>query len=482
VKVSDLFALLPLIVLAGSSILVMLVIAVRRNHLLSLLLTLVGLALSFISLPISWTVAPRRVTSLLVVDRYALFYIGLVVAATFVVAVLSYEYFKKREGDPEELYVLLLLAALGSAVLAASDHFVSFFLGLEVLSVALYALSAYPRERKLPVEAGIKYLVLAASSAAFLLFGMALVYAQVGSMDFTQLGAWMEGGGNFHQTLILVGLALVITGFGFKLALVPFHLWTPDVYEGAPAPVTAFVATVSKGSVFALLMRFFYGSGTLHVPAIFLTFAILAITSMIAGNFLALLQNNIKRLLAYSSIAHMGYLIVAFLAAGSRGAEAAAFYLVAYFITILGAFGVVTVLSGNDREAELMDDYQGLFWRRPGLAVIFTLMLLSLAGIPLTAGFVGKFYIVAAGASSATWALILVLVLSSVFGLFYYLRVVVALYETVQTGISGVVTPARPLSLSGECVLVALAILLVWFGIYPAPMLNLVRIVVLSLT
>jgi NADH-quinone oxidoreductase subunit N len=479
---SDLLALLPLIVLAGSSILVMLVIAVRRNHLLALVLTLVGLTLSFISLSVSWTVAPRRVTSLLVVDRYALFYIGLVVAASFVVAIFSYGYSEKREGDPEELYVLLLLAALGSAVLVVSDHFVSFFLGLELLSVALYALNAYQRDRRLAVEAGIKYLVLAASSAAFLLFGMALAYAQIGSMEFTQIKAWIEGGGNLHQNLILVGLVLIITGFGFKLALVPFHLWTPDVYEGAPTPVTAFVATVSKGSVFALLMRFFYGSGSLRVPAIFLTFAVLAIASMIAGNFLAMLQNNIKRLLAYSSIAHMGYLIVAFLAAGSRGAEAAAFYLVAYFITILGALGVVTVLSENDREADTMDDYQGLFWRRPGLAVIFTLMLLSLAGIPLTAGFVGKFYIVAAGASSATWALILVLVLSSVFGLFYYLRVVVAMYETVPTDISGVVTPARALSLGSEYVLVALAILLVWFGIYPALILSLVRTAVQSLT
>ena len=169
---------------------------------------------------------------------------------------------------------------------------------------------------------------------------------------------------------------------------------------------------------------------------------------MIAGNFLALLQNNVKRLLAYSSIAHMGYLMVAFLAAGSRGAEAAAFYLVAYFITTLGAFGVVTVISGSDREADTMDDYRGRFWRQPGLAVIFTLMLLSLASIPLTAGFVGKFYIVAAGASSATWALILVLVMSSVFGLFYYLRVIVALYETAPRDISEVVMFSRPLSLA----------------------------------
>lgn len=471
----DCIALLPLLILAGTSVLVMMMIAVRRSHLLTLGLTLLGLGASFFSLWAVDGIAPRQVTSLLLVDRYAVFYIGLIVAACSAVALLSYGYFQRCEGQREELYVLLLLATLGSAVLVASTHFASFFLGLEVLSVSLYALMAYLRDRRLALEAGIKYLVLAASSAAFLLFGMALIYGELGTMDFAQIAARLSNVSQLHGANLLAGTALLITGIGFKLGLVPFHLWTPDVYQGAPAPVTAFVASVSKGSMFALLLRYFCGSGGHLTSQLYLVFSIMAIASMFAGNLLALLQDNVKRILAYSSIAHLGYLLVAFLAGGERGIQAVAFYLVAYFITTLGAFGVVALLSSGEREAEQLSDYRGLFWTSPALAVIFTLTLLSLAGIPLTAGFVGKFYVVAAGASSAKWALVLTLVITSAIGLFYYLRVVVALFSDFPHAAE---RPQRaPLSvpLLGSCTLVVLTLLLVWLGVYPSQLLNLIR-------
>ena len=345
---TDLFALLPLLLLAGTSVVVMVAIAVRRSHRLTLGLTLMGLAASFISLWVVAPLTPRQVTPLLILDRYALFYIGLTIAATFAVALLSFGYLEIQAVDREEFYVLLLVAALGSSVLVTSSHFASFFLGLEILSVSLYSLNAYLRTRARPLEAGIKYLILAASSAAFLLFGMALIYSQTGTMEFSSIRTLLTSGANFDRAVLLMGTALMITGFGFKLALVPFHLWTPDIYEGAPAPVAAFVATVSKGAMFALLLRYFYHSGTYSLGAIPLVFSIIAIASMVVGNLLALLQDNIKRLLAYSSIAHMGYLLVAFEAGGGRAAGAVAFYLTAYFITMLGAFGVVTVMSTRE--------------------------------------------------------------------------------------------------------------------------------------
>lgn len=477
----DCIALLPFLILAGTSVLVMLMIAVRRSHLLTLVLTLLGLGGSFFSLWAAGGLAPRQVTSLLLVDRYAVFYIGLIVAACFVVALLSYGYFEKCEGQREELYVLLLLATLGSAVLVASTHFASLFLGLEVLSVALYALTAYLRDRRLPLEAGIKYLVLAASSAAFLLFGMALIYAELGTMDFARIAAGLSNGSEPHLANLLAGTALLITGIGFKLGLVPFHLWTPDVYEGAPAPVTAFVATVSKGSMFALLLRYFYGSGGHLTSRLYLVFFIMAIASMLAGNLLALLQDNVKRILAYSSIAHLGYLLVAFLAGGELGIQAVAFYLVAYFITTLGAFGVVALLSSGQREADQLSDYRGLFWTRPVLAVLFTLMLLSLAGIPLTAGFVGKFYVVAAGASAAKWALVLTLVITSVIGLFYYLRVVVALFSDIPNAAERPQGAPLSMPLLGRCTLAVLTVLLVWLGVYPSQLLALIRAAAIGL-
>jgi NADH-quinone oxidoreductase subunit N len=410
------------------------------------------------------------VTPLLVMDGYALFYAGLLLAATFGVTVLAYGYLKRHEGYREEFYVLLLLAALGATVLAASNHFASFFLGLELLSVSLYGLIAYLRGRERSFEAGIKYLVLAAVSAAFLLFGMALVYTDQGSMGFDQIG-WTAGP---PGPLLLGGLAMMVVGLGFKLALVPFHLWTPDVYEGAPAPVTAFVATVSKGGVFALLLRLFAGVDLGAYPSLFVAFGLIAAASMLAGNLLALQQNNVKRILAYSSIAHLGYLLVAFVAGGDLAVTAVTFYLVAYFVTTLSAFGVVTVLSSADRDADTLDAYRGLFWRRPWLAAVLAASLFSLAGIPLTAGFLAKFYVLAAGVGSARWWLVIILVVSSAIGLYYYLRVIVVMYQQPLAHQERPMIVA-PLSLAAGLVLALLTFLLVWLGIWPTLLLDMIR-------
>jgi len=464
----DIIALLPLIIVAGTSVLVMLVTAVRRSHGFTLGLTLTGLAAAFACIWAAASVAPRQTTPLFVIDVYSLFYFGLLIAADFAVAILIYDYLRKRDVHREELYILLLIATLGAMVLVASSHFASFFLGLETLSISLYAMIAYLRVSR-PLEAGIKYLVLAAASAAFLLFGMALIYADLGTMQFIRMAQLIPQKNN--GTLLVSGMALIITGIGFKLAVVPFHLWTPDVYEGAPAPVTAFIATVSKGAMFALLLRYFYSSGGISDRHILIIFTIVAIASMVAGNLLALLQSNVKRILAYSSIAHMGYLLVAFLISGQFAVEAVTFYLVAYFITTLGAFGIISVLSSGDMEAEQMEDYRGLFWTRPALSSVFTVMLLSLAGIPVTAGFIGKFYIVAAGASSAHWSLIIILVVSSVIGLFYYLRVIAVMYATPDARARAVSVPASSI---GGAVLGTLTGLLLWLGIYPNPMLHLI--------
>ncbi len=472
---ADIKALLPLIILGIAPIVVLLAVAVRRSHAAAMGLTLAGLAAAFLSL---WAVAglvPHDVAALLIVDHYALVYIGLLVAAAFAVTLIAHDYLARQAINREEFYVLLLVATLGSSVLVCSNHFASFFLGLEILSVSLYGLIAY-LQRIRPVEAGLKYLVLAAASSAFLLFGMALLYAAFGTMQFHAIQFGLRLGG--HSTPLLVaGAVLLVTGVGFKLAVVPFHMWTPDVYEGAPAPVTALVATVSKGGMFGLLLRFF-GPSVLSGP-LASVFVIIAVASMFAGNLLALRQDNVKRILAYSSIAHLGYFLVAFLAGGRLGPLAGTYYLAAYFVTILGAFGCVSVLSGGDRDADSLEDYRGLFWRRPALALVFSGMLLSLAGIPATAGFLGKFYVVAAGANSAAWLLVISLIVSSTIGLYYYLRVLGVMYEAAPSESS----TARPVfrAQSAAVALVALAVLLVWFGVYPSLFLQAIRMAVASL-
>ncbi len=468
IDAADVIALLPIVVLSAIAVIVMLGIAFKRSHALAAGLTLAGLAVAFISIFAAVPLAPRQVTSLLLVDRFALFYMGLIIVSAGIVAVLSFDFFKTKAIHHEELYLLLVLATVGCSVLVASTHFVSFLLGLEILSVSLYALVAYLKDRSQALEAGVKYLILASASAAFLLFGMALIYADAGTMQFSNIRELSRSASGL--ALLVPGVVLTVTGIGFKLGVVPFHLWTPDVYEGAPAPVGAFVAATSKTAMVALLLRYFYLSGAIEYRGVFLVVSVIAIASMCAGNLLALQQRNVKRILAYSSIAHFGYVLVAFLAAGVMAIEAVSFYLVAYSATILAAFGIITVLSGPERDADDIEDYRGLFWRRPVIAAVLTIALLSLAGIPATMGFLSKFYVLAAGAEAAAWSLILILVITSVAGLFYYLRIVVALYSTAPEHAA-----TQTVSRGGALLMVALSVFLIWFGLYPTPLLNVVR-------
>ena len=469
----DLFALLPFLIVVATALAVLSSIAVRRSHAAAAGLTVAGLALALVSLAPVARVVPWPATSLVMIDLYALVYFGLLLSAALVVAVLSHGYLARQDALREEYYVLLLLATLGAMTLAAATHFASFFLGLELLSVSLYAMIAFLHARPASIEAGMKYLVLAGASSAFLLFGMALVYADLGRMDFGGIASMLLGRGG-DRSWVGPGLGLVFVGIGFKLAVAPFHLWTPDVYEGAPAPVTAFVATVSKGGMVALLVRFFAIVGV--GPALWTALAVVAGLSMSLGNLLALLQGNVKRLLAYSSIAHMGYLLVAFLVGGRLGVEAATFSLVAYFVTTLAAFGVVAVLSGSERDADRLEDVRGLFWRRPFLAATLAAALLSLAGIPLTGGFVAKLYLVAAGVRGALWTLVALLAVNSVVGLYYYLRVLVAMAAEPAPEAGTVSGAVASISLAASVVLALLVLALVWLGVWPGPVLSLIHV------
>lgn len=475
---TDLLALSPILILTLTTLVVMLTTAFKRDHALAFGISLAGQVFALLSFLWVSAAAPRTVTTLLVIDGFGLFYMGLVLIASIGVTILSYNYFEKQVGYQDEYYMLLLMATIGAIVLVASSHFVSLFVGLELLTISLYAMVAYTRTTIRSIEAGLKYLVLASVSTAFLLFGIALIYAELGTMQF---GLILDAAktGQYREIVLLAGAGLVSIAVGFKLAVVPFHMWTPDVYEGAPAPATAYVATVSKGAMTAVLLRLYIESG-MNVPAGLLTaFSILAVLSMLLGNLLALMQENVKRILAYSSIAHLGYLLVAFLAGGQYAAEAATYYLVAYMVTSLGTFGVVAVLSGKGREAENIEDFRGLFWRRPLVAGLFTAMLLSLAGIPMTAGFIGKFYLLAAGVDMKAWGLLSVLVVSSAIGLFYYLRIVASMYQSTEEGAA---LPALPTPAAlGSVTLAVIAAAVIWLGVYPVAVINLIRSAVSSL-
>jgi NADH-quinone oxidoreductase subunit N len=471
----DPIPILPLLVLAASAAGTLVLMTFRRGHGSVLAATLAGLVAALASVPRAASAPDPQVTPLLCMDGLALIVVAALIAAAAVVALLARDYLDKRPEHPEEFYVLLQIATLGSTVLASSTHFATLFLGLETLSVSLYGLIAYSRSARLCAEAGIKYVVLAGASSAFLLFGMALLYAETGALELSAVAAGVRAA-PASDPLVVAGLALLLVGVGFKLALVPFHLWTPDVYQGAPVPVTAFVATVSKGGMVAAVVRFF---GELDLPrdsAVFTVLAAVAVASMLAGNLLALTQTNVKRILAYSSIAHFGYLLVAVLADGTLAVTAAVFYLIAYFATTLAAFGVVTVLSGPDREADQVSDFRGLYWRRPGLAAVLTVSMLSLAGIPLTAGFLGKFYVLSAGVASSLFPLVLVLAAGSAIGLYYYLRIVISMADA-EAG--PVAEPRVPLG--AGALLFALLVVVVWLGVQPGPVQGVVEAAVAGL-
>ena len=477
----DLLSLLPLVVLSAGSVVMLLAAAFWRKQGVSAVLAVAVFTLGLAALPVAARLGPWpvKLKPLLILDSYSFFYMGLLFAAGLVVAALSEGYLSRKEGNHEEFHVLLVLATLGGAFLCAASHFVSLFLGLELMSVSLYALIGYLRFNERSLEAALKYLILASTSAAFLLFGLALIYAHSGTMDLEALGRTLREGslpGATRDLFLAGGMCLVLVGVGFKLAVVPFHLWTPDVYQGAPAPVTAFVATASKGAMLALFLRYFLPAGPEAQGILGPVITLIAAASMIAGNILALMQTNVKRILAYSSIAHLGYILVAFQAGGAEAVRTVNFYIAAYFVTTLAAFGVVTILSGPERDAELLEDYRGLLWRKPSLGIVMAAALLSLSGIPLTAGFLGKFLVVRSGVGSSLWVLLFILAASSAIGIYYYLRILVQLFlPPAAERVEKDRVPALTVSWRDRLVLAALLLALVWIGAWPGPFLDLVR-------
>ena len=465
----QLTALLPYILLAAASIVVILLIAFKASHTTIQVvgfLLMCGVAVSLFKVK---GILPVSILPLFEIDGFALLFTGLIIFCVLVVGLFSFIYFEEREENPKEYYILLFLSTLGAATLTISRHFISLFIGLEILSVSLYALIAYLRTRNNAVEAGIKYLVLAALSSAFLLFGMALIYMDTGTMEFTAIAQKL----NSSSALFTMGIGLMVVAIGFKLALVPFHFWAADVYQGAPSPVTSFIATVSKVGIFAVLLRFAQATHLQNYPLALYVFAAIAIISMITGNILALQQKNIKRLLAYSSIAHFGYLLVAFLPGNAAGVQAVFFYLIAYSITILAAFGIVTLLSVREKDAELPEFYRGLFWRSPVMASVLTVAMLSLAGIPLTAGFIGKFMVLVTGVQEQLWLPVIVLVLTSVLGLYYYLRIISLLFAEVPETAVRKEKSLHPLFYTATyAALIVLMLLLFWIGIFPGTVID----------
>ena len=360
------------------------------------------------------------------VDNFSLFFNIIFLVSTILVALISISYLGSGDRKQGPYYILILLATLGMMLMAAGNELIIVFLGLELMSLSLYVLAGYFRESPASSEAGMKYLLLGAFASAFFLYGIALIYGGAGT---TSVPAIAEAVASPNKSpLLLAGMFLLIVGFGFKVAIVPFHQWAPDVYEGAPTTIAAFISAGPKAAGFAAFLRIFMEA----LPNLQVEWSgviiLLAMLTMTVGNVIAIAQTNIKRMLAYSSIAHAGYILIGLAAANSEGISSAMLYLLIYCVMNIGAFGAVILAKTADGESLMISDYAGLGLRKPLLAMFMTVMLLSLAGFPPTAGFVGKFYIFKSAVQAGHIWLVIIGAVNTAISAFYYLRVVVTMY------------------------------------------------------
>jgi len=446
----------------------------RREHMA--FVGLAGVVIALVSAVLLWGSDVTGFQGMAVLDNLTLFATLVIGYATGLVLLESIDYLKRRGMESGEFYILVLFAAAGMVIMAGANDLIVVFLGLETMSLALYVLAGFFRTEIQAGEASMKYFLLGAFASGFFLYGIALIYGATASTNLDKIGAAVKAGAG-RDPLLLIGFALLLVGFGFKISAVPFHMWTADVYEGAPTSVTAFIASGSKAAAFAALLRLLLESLRPLQGEWTWLFWVLAALSMTLGNVVAIAQQNLKRMLAYSSIAHVGYMLVGIVAGGGLGGGSVLFYLLVYTFTIAGAFGIILLLERSGEEAVGIGDTAGLATRHPLAALALALFLLSLVGIPPTAGFVGKFYLFGAAVRSGYVWLAVIGVLNSAAAAYYYLRIIVNMYMREPEGPPAVIMP----SFAGALAVAVALWGVIQLGIFPAPLFDLAQSAVLPL-
>jgi NADH-quinone oxidoreductase subunit N len=471
----DLCLIAPEMIIAGFGLLVLLVDVFSpkgsKKGFLGVL-SLIGIVIAFFyTLPQMGSVK-SGFGDMFISDGYALFFKLIFLIISFLTVLISIG-FTQREGiEFGEYYALVLFATVGMMLMAAGAHLVTIFLGLETMSISIYILAGMLREDRRSVESALKYFLLGAFATGFLLYGIALIYGATGSLTLKEIASTIASNKNLlGNPMLLMSLAFLTIGFGFKIASVPFHMWTPDVYEGAPTSITAFMATGVKAAGFAALVRVFFSALPAFLPDWTGIMWLLAVATMTVGNVVAISQSNIKRMLAYSSIAHAGYLLVAFVAGNARGISGILFYLMAYAFMNLGAFTCVILLGKKGEENTLINDYSGIGFKYPLLAASMTVFMLSMAGIPPLGGFMAKFYVFSAAVESKFYWLAVIGVLNSAVSVYYYLRVTVFMYfRESDREITGL-----QFSFASTVALALTVIGTLYMGIFPANVLSLAQ-------
>jgi NADH-quinone oxidoreductase subunit N len=466
----------PLILLAAAAVVLVLDVLPPREsktHLGGV--ALAGIVGALLAIVARWGTEARAFRDMVVLDSYAL-YVDLIIGyAAALIVMLSMDYLGRTGSESGEYYALVLFTATGMMLMASAGDLIVVFLALELMSISLYVLAGLFTSRLTSGEASMKYFLLGAFASSFMLYGIALLYGATGSTNLDRIAA--SAAARSAEPMVLAGLGLLLVGFGFKISSVPFHMWAPDVYEGAPTSVTALIATGSKAAAFAALLRvLFVALRGLQPDWSALAWA-LAVLTMTVGNVVALAQSNLKRMLAYSSIAHVGYMLMGLVAGSAQGAGAILFYLLAYTFTTVGAFGTIALCARAGEEAVEVGDYAGLARRHPVLAATLALFFLSLVGIPPLAGFVSKFYLFGAAVRAGYVWLTVIAVLNSAVAAYYYLRVIVYMYMREPDGEP--VTVAS--SLAGGLALTLAVLGIVLLGLMPAPFADLAQAAVAPL-
>ena len=481
----DWVAILPSLILIGGAMALLLVTSIVRirrppKHLYAAVTVAIAGASAIATEKLWERVRHGRAGAVIAdavkVDGFGV-YLTLAICAAIALAVLIADDYLRREGlDGVEFYVLALLSGGGGVIMISANDLIVLFLGLEVLSIALYILAGSHTRRVESQEAAMKYFVLGAFSSAVFLYGIALIYGATGSTNLGEITTYLSTHVVFGNGLLLAGMALLLVGLGFKVAAVPFHMWAPDVYQGAPTPAAGFMAAAAKAAGFAGLLRVFvtaFETQRLDWQPVVWTLAVL---SMVVGSILAVMQTDIKRMLAYSSISHAGFILVGMQAATNDGVAGALFYLLAYTFIVLGTFAVITVVGRRGDAAHSLDSYKGLARRRPVLALVFTLFLLAQAGVPLTSGFVAKFGVIQAAVEAHSYALAMIAMVSAVIAAFFYLRVVVLMYMAEPEADA----PALRIPIGIGVALVATAAFTLFAGILPQYLIDFAKSAVLG--
>jgi NADH-quinone oxidoreductase subunit N len=448
-------------------------------------LAILGFAVAaLVAFPL-WGTESSTFSGMVVLDSFALILTWIFLLVGAISIAIALDYLPRQEIEQGEFYPLIMFAVGGMLLLAQGANLIVLFLGVELLSITLYILTGFAYPRLTSEEAAMKYLILGAFAAGFFVYGIALIYGQTGTVQLFSVEAGQASIAEYlsrqtfvaaDQMLLIAGSGLVLVAFGFKIALVPFHMWTPDVYEGSPTPVAAFMSVGTKGAALAALLRIL----TLALPelqAIWVpVLSALAVLTMLVGNIGALAQTNVKRMLAYSSVGHAGYILLGILAASDRGAQGFLFYLLAYGLTNLGAFAVLIALEQRGEAAWSLDEFAGLWQRQPYLSIAMAVFMLSLAGVPPTAGFIAKFYVFTAAWEAGLGGLALVGVLTSAIAVFFYLRVIIRMF--MHEPVRQIVPPLHRAVTIGIGISVVGTIL---FGLIPTPIVDLVQRSVIAL-